>query len=292
MERFLGAHVSVAGGLKNLIANADKLKINTVQIHPSAPQRWITKEIDTAKIEELIKVQKQDPNVKLIFAHAIYLINLANPDKQKFHLSKVAIVEYLKFMHYLNSVAPKFNSDLRVGGVVVHPGSAKHTNSDKEAIKQVQKGLNWILEQTTKGTILLETTAGAGQIIGDTLQELSQLRENSIDSTRIKFCLDTQHMWASGYDFQNNLNGIVEELETHLGIDNIKLIHLNDSATELGSHKDRHANLGDGLIGLEALANFINHPKLKHIPVVLETPGLKEEATAILEVEKLKKMAR
>jgi len=290
MTRLFGAHVSASGGLKNVIVNAYKLHITATQIHPSAPQRWITKDIDHANIEELIKAHKKTQELKVIFAHAIYLINLANPDKQKFHLSKMAVVSYLNFMHYVNTVAPKFNDTLKVGGVVVHPGSAKHVKTAKQAIQQVQKGLNWILENSSGGTILLETTAGSGQIIGDTFEELAQLRQNSIDKTRVQFCLDTQHMWASGYDLKNNLDKIVENLDKTLGIENIKLIHLNDSATELGSHKDRHANLGEGTIGLKTLANFINHPELKHIPVVLETPGLKELKTAKLEVEKLKKI--
>ena len=291
MKRYLGAHVSVAKGLKNAIVNATALDINTAQIHPSSPQRWITKDIDSAQIESMIKMQKQHPKIDLLFAHAIYLVNLANTDKQKFHLSKMAVIAYLNFMHYTNTVAQKMNSTLQIGGVVLHPGSAKHVKNAEEAIEQVQKGLNYILENTKGGIILLETTAGSGQIIGDTFQELARLRQNSIDPNRIGFCIDTQHMWASGYDLQNDLNNIVNELDEFLGIKNIKLIHLNDSMTELASHKDRHANLGEGLIGRQALENFINHPKLQQIPVVLETPGLKELDTAKLEVEKLYKMA-
>ena len=290
MKRLWGAHVSAAGGLKNVILNAKTLNVSAVQIHPSAPQRWITKDIDTAQIESMVKEQKKYPELKLIFAHAIYLINLANPDKQKFHLSKMAVISYLNFMFDVNSIAPKYNSDLKVGGVVVHPGSAKHVTSSEEAIERVQKGLNYILENSRGGTVLLETTAGAGQIIGDTFEELSKLRENSIDPKRIKFCIDTQHMWASGYDIKNSPDAVIEEMEKYLGIENIKLIHLNDSATELGSHKDRHANLGEGTVGLLALKRFINHPKLAHIPVVLETPGLKSIETAKIEVTKLKQI--
>ncbi len=291
MRRLLGAHVSTAGGLQNSIFNAQYLKINAAQIHPSAPQRWITKDLDPGKIEEMIKAHKKYPDLKVVFAHAIYLINLANPDKQKFHLSKMAVVVYLNFMHYVNTVAPKFSSDLKIGGVVVHPGSAKHTNNADEAISLVQKGLNWILENSEGGTVLLETTAGAGQVIGDTFEELARLRQNSIEPERVKFCIDTQHMWASGYNLIDDLEKIVKNLDKTLGLENVLLIHLNDSATELGSHKDRHANLGEGTIGLKGLARFINHPALKHIPVVLEVPGLKSLETAKEQVEILYKIA-
>lgn len=284
--RYLGAHVSTAGGLANAMTAGTALGVNTIQIHPSAPQRWITKPIDTAQTETMIKRQKDSP-VKLLFAHAIYLINLANPDKQKFHLSKMALVEYLNFMRDIQTIAGHYQSDLQAGGVVVHIGSAVHAESKEAALETAVKGVNWVLEQAPKGALLLESSAGSGQVIGANLADLLWVREHAEQKERIFVALDTEHMFASGYNWQDP-DAIVTEVEKLFPLSLVKLIHLNDSKVPCGSKKDRHENLGEGLIGEESLKAIINHPKLKNIPMVLETPRMGADlAEAKLEVDKL-----
>lgn len=287
-SRYYGLHLSIGKGFKELAKVAKKLEVTAAQIHPTAPQRWNTKPIEDIKAESLVKgVKDYKSTLRILNLHAIYLINLAQADKQKFHLSKVSIVMYLKFCEQIKDYAKKYNIDFDCIGTVVHPGSAKHYTTQQQALDRVVQGINWIFENSDKGIILLETSAGAGQIIGDKLNELKYIYEHVHDKSRLGFCIDTQHMWASGYDFVNKRDKILKDLENYLGIENIKLIHLNNSATDLDSHKDRHANLKEGIIPLEDLHRFITLPQLKHIPVVLETPACKNFEESQKEVEVL-----
>jgi apurinic endonuclease APN1 len=287
--RYLGAHVSVAGGLENAIVSATQLGINTIQIHPSSPQRWISKAIDSANIETFVKAQKNSP-VRLVFAHGIYLMNLAQPDKQKFHLSKLSLVHYLNFMRDLASIAKHYESDVVSGGVVIHVGSAIHYPTKTEALDRVLYGLNWTLEQAPQGKLLLESSAGSGQVIGENLDDLAWLQEHAEQKERIGFALDTEHMFASGYDW-TNADDVVKQVENALPFEKVEVIHLNDSKVPCGSKKDRHENLGEGLIGETAIKSIINHPKLRSIPMVLETPRMKSTEEAKIDVDKLKAWA-
>lgn len=283
--RYLGAHVSTAGGLSNAITAATQLGVNTIQIHPTAPQRWTSKPIDSAAIETLVKAQKNSP-VKLLFAHAIYLINLAQPDKQKFHLGKMSLVVYLNFMKDLQAIAKHYESDIKAGGVVVHVGSAIHYPNKQEALDRVSYGINWILENAPEGELLLESSAGSGQVIGEKLEDLAWLRDHTEQKNRIGIALDTEHMFASGYDWINT-DDVVKQVESFFPIELVKILHLNDSKVPCGSKKDRHENLGEGLIGEEAMKRIVNHPKLMNVPMVLETPRMKSIEEAKIDVDKL-----
>ncbi len=290
MTRLYGAHLSIGEGFRNIPLLAKELGISAVQIHPSAPQRWITKPIEDEKAEQLVKYAKNTP-LRLIFHHAIYLINLAQPDKQKFHLSKMAIVVYLQFDHEINRLASIFKSPLRSGGVVVHTGSAKYYPTEKEALARAVKGLNWICENSPKDSvILLETSAGAGKIIGDRFEELAELKAKCKYSERIFFALDTQHMYASGYDIVKKTDEVAKQAEKILGLENIKLIHVNDSPYNLGERKDRHANIGEGVLGVEGLKVFLTHEAFANIPALLETPNVKSKKTLKKEVRLLRKV--
>jgi len=134
----------------------------------------------------------------------------------------------------------------------------------------------------------MEVAAGGGNVIGDRMEELATIYSFINNKARVGFALDTQHLWASGYDLINDLDNIIAQVERNFGFDLIGAIHLNDSKTELGSRKDRHENLGQGLIGKVALEKFVNHPKLRHIPFILETPALKAMETAPAEVQALR----
>lgn len=288
--RYLGAHVSTTGGLSDAITAATALDINAIQIHPTAPQRWVSKPIDSVQVEIMVKAQKQSP-VKIVFAHAIYLINLAQPDKQKFHLAKMALVHYLNVARDLKTIARHYENDLIYGGVVVHVGSAIHYPTKKKAMDRVLYGLNWILEQAPQGSLLLESSAGSGQIIGERLEDLAWLRDNAEQKERIGITLDTAHMFASGYDWAQT-DDVVKQVEDVLPLKLVQLIHLNDSKVPCGAKKDRHENLGEGFIGENSIKDIINHPKLKHIPMILETPHMKSTEEARIDVEKLKSWAK
>jgi deoxyribonuclease-4 len=180
--------------------------------------------------------------------------------------------------------------------VIFHTGSIKDT-TEEEGFERVIKGLNWVFENMpseTKGRkLMLECAAGSGSIVGDRFEELARIYDGVKDEFKplLGFCLDTQHMFASGYDLINDLNGVVLQLESILGLDKVKAVHFNDSKTTLGSKKDRHENLGEGNVTSQALQSFLNHPKLRNLPFILETPALDQPETAKLQVEILKSWA-
>lgn len=278
MKRYFGAHVSSAGGLKNAVAAAVELDINTIQIHPSPPQRWNTTPF-SAGVEDAFNAAKQGTCLERVFFHAIYLINMATPDDRKFQLAKDSLINYL-------------NLSARIGGsgVIFHVGSMKDQEDEAVGYDRVVSGLNYIMEKAPAGArLILEVAAGAGSVIGDKLEELRMIYDQLERKECVGFGLDTQHMWASGYDFVQHLDQIVANIEDVLGLDKVWSIHLNDSKTALASRKDRHENIGDGLIGTDALRRVFTHNKLAHIPFILETPALETLEGARSEVEKLRK---
>jgi deoxyribonuclease-4 len=287
MERYIGAHVSCAGGQQNAIKTAEKHQINSIQIMPSAPMRWATKLIPDEKIIPFIEAQKYSV-VKKVLVHDIYLINLARKDKQKFHLSKMSLVTSLSYIQRVMELAEENGNDLDMLGVTFHPGSALDLTPE-EGIKRISYGIDWIFDKVPgEGMLLLETSAGAGNVMGDSLEEMAAMRDGVQDKDRVGYVLDTQHMFVSGYDWRSDIDGVVQKVDSILGLDMVKAIHLNDSLTPFDSHKDRHANLGEGEIGLDAMRAIINHPKLKHIPMMLETPAMKKPETMKVEIENFK----
>jgi deoxyribonuclease-4 len=279
-QRGLGCHVSVSGGLENGIKNGEALGVNTIQVHPCAPQRWNFKPFADGFEDKFLEARKNS-GITRIFFHGIYLINLANPDPKQFGFSKTSLQHDLQLCARINAE-----------GVIFHVGSLKHAEDETSGLQQAAEGINYILSKThEQSRLLLEVSAGAGSVIGSRMEQLATIYEKVEQKSRVGFALDTQHMWASGYDIKNNMESVVKNIGDAFSFDKVWAIHLNDSKTALESKIDRHANLGEGEIGTEALQAFINHPNLKHIPVILETPGLKEPATAKIEVEKLQSIA-
>ena len=279
MKRCFGCHVSAAGGLEQALKRGEALGANTIQIHPSPPQRWNPKPFDEG-FEAGFVEGRAESSVEKVFFHAIYLINLATPDPNNFHLSKLSLVHYLDLL-----------SRTRGDGVIVHVGSNKDQEEELEGLRRVSQGINWVLaEMQSDCRLLLEVAAGSGNVIGSRMEQLARVFEMIEAKERVGFALDSQHLWASGYDLVSDLNGIVDAASQTFGLEKIWAIHLNDSKSELGSKRDRHENLGEGLIGLAALSRFVNHPRLKAIPVILETPNLKDMDTAAEEMGKLRRI--
>lgn len=277
MKRYFGAHVSAAGGLKNAVAAAVELGINTIQVHPSPPQRWNTTQFAEG-VEEPFNAARKGTCLEKVFFHAIYLINMATPDNQKFHLAKTSLINYLDL-----------NSRIDGSGVIFHVGSMKDQADEAEGYDRVVSGLNHVLEKApANARLILEVAAGAGSVIGDKVEELAMIYSQLERKEIVGFGLDTQHMWASGYDFVDHLEDVINNVEDALRLDKVWSIHLNDSKTALESRKDRHENIGDGLIGREALKKVFLHKKLAHIPFILETPALESLEGARSEIEKLR----
>ena len=277
MTRFFGAHVSTAGGLHNALIAAKEIGINTIQVHPSAPQRWNTTAYPPGTEDQFLSLLP-DSGVTQVFFHAIYLINMATPDNQKFSLAKTSLLNYLDL-------------NVRIGGagVIFHVGSMKDQPDEAEGYDRVVSGINAIMEKAPKNSrLIMEVAAGSGAVIGDQLEELALIYSQLENKEQVGFGLDTQHMWASGYDLVGNLEGVVEQIEKVFTLDKVWSIHLNDSKTELASRKDRHENIGDGLIGSDTLEKFFMHPKFARIPFILETPALESVEGAKSEIEKLR----
>jgi deoxyribonuclease-4 len=281
MKRYFGAHVSAAGGLKNAALAAQELDINTIQIHPSPPQRWNTTPFPDG-VEDSFNEARKGSCLEKVFFHAIYLINMATPDPSKFQSAKMSLVNYLDL-----------NSRIDGAGVIFHVGSMKDQPDEAEGYDRVVSGLNWVLDRAPKNSrLILEVAAGSGSVIGDRVEELALIYSQLDKKQLVGFGLDTQHMWASGYNLVDETESVIEIVDRELSLDKVWSIHLNDSKTELASRKDRHENIGDGLIGAEALKRIFLHPKLAHIPFILETPALGTIEGARSEIEKLREFIR
>ncbi len=288
---YIGAHVSSSGGIQNSIKNGEKYQINTIQMMPTAPMRWVTKPIGDEEIDNFVN-ELENSNIKKILIHGIYLTNLAREDKQLFHLGKMGLVVYLDFAERVTKEIEKRKIDSEILGICFHPGSQKEL-SYKESIKRISTGMQWVLDEVRgKQKLLIETTAGTGTNLGRSFEELKKMRDGVKDKERVGFVVDTQHTYAAGYDWVNDLEGVISQMEKTLGLENVKSIHLNDSKMDCGSNKDRHADLGEGKLGEEIIKKILKHPKLKNIPFILETPALKSSATMGVEIEKLKELAK
>jgi len=262
----IGCHVSIAGGIDNSVVRAGELGCNTMQIFSKNASTWrekILKEDEVGSFRENLK----NSGITPVFIHASYLINLASPTDSLYHRSIKAFVEEMK------------RADLLLPNpyLIIHPGA--HTGAGEEyGIERIIRALNIILEKSAdlglKTMILLEDTAGSGTHLGYTFYQLKRMIDGAKDKKRIGICFDTCHAFAGGYDLshQEGIEQSLEELEKYVGLDKLKVIHLNDSKFPLGSRKDRHMHIGKGYIGLEGFRVLVNHKYLKDLPFILETP--------------------
>lgn len=251
--------------------------------------RWATKLLPEETVQTFVN-ELEHSDVKKILIHGIYLTNLAREDKQLFHLGKMGLVVYLDFAERVANGIKKRKIEAEILGICFHPGAKKEL-SYEDSLERISYGIQWVLDQVP-GTqkLLIESTAGSGDTLGRSFTELKLMREGVKDKDRVGFVIDTEHTYAAGYDWVNNLDGVLEDLDKEIGIKNVKAIHLNDSEVTLGSNKDRHANLGKGKIGEKAIRKILHDKRLSQIPFILETPGLKSDATTKTEVDTLKNL--
>lgn len=251
--------MSVAKGIDKAAQDVVKIDANTMQFFSRNPRGSSYKtysEKEIAKFQEIRREHQFGP----LLAHAPYTLNLASANEKTYEFACMVIKEDVARMDALG-----------IEYIVFHPGS--HTGIGTQAgIQNIIDGLNQAITGNENITILLETMSGKGTEIGVTFEELRAIRDGVKHPERIGVCLDTCHVFSAGYDIVNNLDGVLDEFERVLGLDLLKAIHMNDSMMPFGAHKDRHATIGDGEIGLEALLNVIRHPKLQGIPIYLETP--------------------
>ena len=270
----IGAHMSVAKGLDKAAEDVVKIQANTMQFFSRNPRGSSYKNYSDKEIDKFQKIRKERHFGPLL-AHAPYTLNLASAQEKVYDFACMVMREDIARMDAIG-----------IEYMVFHPGS--HTGIGTEAgIQNIINGLNQAITGNENITVLLETMSGKGSEVGVTFEELKATRDGGAYPERIGVCLDTCHVFPAGYDIVNNLDGVLEEFDRVLGLELLKAIHMNDSMMPFGAHKDRHATIGDGEIGMEALLNVMRHPKLQGIPIYLETPledeGHKEEIAMIKE---------
>lgn len=260
----LGFHCSVGKGLKNTIEEAVALKCETIQIFSRSPRAWYRREFDEKELAEFKKSLKEK-DIYPLAVHMLYLPNLASCDKKLYKKSVDVLIDELKRCRILGAQY-----------LVIHPG--RYSTGDFETgIKNIIAAINFAFSKVPSGgneeMLLLENLAGGKTDIGWRFEELRRIIDNIKEKKRIGVCLDTCHLFAAGYEIsKNGFDKTINEFDEIVGLNYLKLLHFNDSKNILGSKIDRHTHIGAGDIGLEGFKAVVNHPKIKNLPGILETP--------------------
>ena len=256
----IGCHLSSAKGYEAMAKEAEKILANTFQFFTRNPRGGNAKEIKEEDVRAYgERARKQ--GITKILAHAPYTLNACSEKESVRDFAFRAMKEDMERMEYTPGNCYNF-----------HPGS--HVGQGVETgITLISELLNEILTPSQTTTVLLETMAGKGSEVGRNFEELREILDRVTLSEKMGVCLDTCHVYDSGYDIVGDLDGVLTEFDRVIGLDKLKAIHLNDSMYGFESHKDRHARIGEGKIGLEAITRIINHPALRHLPFYLETPN-------------------
>lgn len=273
-----GGHVSISGGLDKAIERAQQITAECIQIFVSAPQRWLTANHSSEAVARF-RAARAGAGIDPVLLHGPYLINLGSANEELRRKSVEAIVAQLGWADRLGAM-----------GVVFHVGSAGEDGREVGLDRAVE-GLRQILARAPgEAAVLLETTAGGAGSIGGRFEELGELIVRCDRSPRLQVCLDTCHVFAAGYPCltREELDQTVAAFDRVIGLDRLTALHLNDSQGRAGSHRDRHANVGEGEIGLAGFRTFVNHPALTHLPGFLEVPGFDGEGPDAENLQRLR----
>ncbi len=257
-----GFHISISGGFSKVAPRANAKNCDTLQLFARNPRRWKVNSLDPKDVGTF-KEDMGKSDIHPLFIHVLYLSNLATPDLE---LQRKSVDSLVLDLEIAKQLGIKF--------LIIHVGSRGESTLE-EAVRRVSSGINEAFNRTSNGvSLLLENSAGGGTKLGGNLTELSQIIEGVENRDRIGICLDTAHAFEAGYDLstEEGLAQTLTELDGMIGLEKLKLLHLNDSKTPLNSHSDRHWHIGDGYIGLEGFRRIINHPYLSSIPGIMETP--------------------
>ena len=256
----IGCHLSASGGFLSMGQTALSIGANTFQFFTRNPRGSRAKAIDPADAQALVQLLREHDFGPLV-AHAPYTINPCSKDEHTREFARMTMADDLLRMEYLPGNYYNF-----------HPGS--HTGQGAEiGIGQIADTLNTILKPEQHTTVLLETMAGKGTEIGGRFQELREILDRVTLPEKMGVCLDTCHVSDGGYDIVHDLDGVLTEFDRLIGLSRLKALHLNDSMNPSGAHKDRHARIGEGYLGLDTFRAIVNHPALRGLPMVLETPN-------------------
>ena len=276
----LGAHVSSSGGISNAIGRGLAIGCESLQVFTHNPRTWAP---IRHKPEEIAAFRAgwQEHGMGPLVSHGLYMINLGAPDREQpsgppgkqvmrnfYRMSIESLVQHLTI-----------GEQLGLAGVVLHVGSSKGDTLEA-AIGRIGEGIAEAFDAAPgECCVFLENTAGAGDTIGRSFEQLRAVADAVGRPERLAFCLDTQHLFASGYPVheEGGFDRVLDEFDAVVGIEKLRCLHLNDSLTEFGSNRDRHANLGDGLIGADGMRRILGHPAVQDLPVILEVPGMEGE---------------
>ena len=257
---YIGSHISSAKGYEAMGKQALKLGASTFAFFTRNPRGGSAKAIDSADVERFQAMAREHAFGRIV-AHAPYTLNACSDKADTRRFAGEAFRDDLKRMEFTPGNYYNF-----------HPGSHVGQGAE-EGIRLISEMLNASLSPDMTTTVLLETMAGKGSEVGRSFEELKEIFDRTELSENLGVCLDTCHVWDAGYDIVGDLDGILTEFDKVIGLNRLKAIHLNDSLNDRGSHKDRHARIGEGHIGWEAFTRIINHPALRELPFILETPN-------------------
>jgi deoxyribonuclease-4 len=263
----IGAHVSPAGGPANAVARGVERGCRAIQIFNQSPRQWKATVYDDEKVAAF-KEAIADSDVEALLIHAVYLLNCASEDKEIREKSLASLIASLRAGAALGAV-----------GVVLHPGSALKSGPDA-AVGRAAEVIKEALAESEKCDLHLENTAGAGGTLGRTFEELAALIDGTGGRMRLRACLDSCHLLASGYDIRtaDGLSDVLDEFDRVVGLDRLGSLHVNDSKTPLGSNVDRHAALGEGELGAEGCIAFLSEPRFDGLACIFEGPGMEGKA--------------
>lgn len=257
---YIGCHLSASEGFLAMGRTALSIGANTFQFFTRNPRGSRAKAIDPKDAEAFLALARENGFGTLV-AHAPYTINPCSKDERTREFARLTMADDLLRMEYVPGNVYNF-----------HPGS--HTGQGVETgITEIAATLNAILTPGQTTTVLLETMAGKGSEVGRTFEELRSILDGVALDEKMGVCLDTCHVWDGGYDIVNDLDGVLTQFDKTVGLSRLRAVHINDSMNPLGAHKDRHAKIGEGHIGFEAFRRIINHPALRELPFILETPN-------------------
>ncbi|HEV3281924.1 MAG TPA: deoxyribonuclease IV [Acidimicrobiales bacterium] len=264
----IGAHVRAGKGLVSSLEHGAEIGAEVIQIHAQSPRMWRPSQYGPEVLAAYRQAQSEHASVDATFCHATYLINLATPDPELAAKSRSCLTANLTTAVGMGSA-----------GLVLHIGSHRGTGFEG-SLSRVVDGLIEALDAAGpvnggSPILLLENTAGAGNTVGRSFDELAAVIDAAESDERLGVCLDTQHLWASGVSFATieGADALIDLVSDTVGLDRLRCLHINDSKVPLGANRDRHANIGEGDIGRDGFAALLGHPGLQGLPAVLEVPG-------------------
>ena len=258
-----GAHESIAGGVFNAIERGKKATCDTIQMFNKSNNQWRARKLEEAEVEKFLQAIEAT-GVTVALSHTSYLINIASPDDALGEKSRLSLREEMERCNLL-----------KIPNLVMHPGS--HVGSGEETgMARIIANINRMFDELDDNqvTLLLESTAGQGSNLGYRFEQLAQMIDGVENKDHMGVCLDTCHIFAAGYPLTDpsEYKETIKQFDDVVGLDLLKVIHMNDSKKEFDSRKDRHEHIGKGFIGLEGFRNIVNDRRLKNVPMILETP--------------------